>query len=563
MRHLALLGLAVTLVAGCQKKEAPSSSEPEFAYARITTTDMPVPARFGAALPTSLAEFERIDRYPPSGQFEMRLCSGSEDAQQKLLEALRAASARAGGDALDEKLETRFVNLFGFCNEEALCVWVARTLPKERPAVRRVLWRGGERCRNDHFEKLIDALAPPAEIVVDHAFASAFDYEDDGHHEPRPRPLSAAFQKAALTIAAGGDRHRARKIGVVLGHAEPKAAFAFANTLQTRAAPGQRPWFAIGLGDSPEPDARALFAAACREAELESETMCTVQAGERKKPASFDETVRDGELDVMAHAQKGAAERAAVVAALSACVADRQAPDFTRRSCLERLATIDRSVALAAAKGVKPAADSSLAEVTSSLIRFSEVGALRQQLAAWKLIPESAGAEIDAAITADGALTAAGRLLDFDVETGTFPNEHDVLLARLARFAGSDLDGVLFEEIPPPDDDGPYRLHAYLGNKRYQVAAQNLGDWYDLDTVLGLLNSMLRERGSEIRYVSLPTRDQMAKVIAGPATSLLEAHRQGVLRIETPGQAAKTGKEFEERVLEQLRSKGTNVVPIR
>jgi hypothetical protein len=562
MRELALLGLAVALVAGCQRKEAPSSGEPQFAYARITTTDMPVPARFSAPLPTSLAEFERVDRYPPAGQFEMRLCSGSDDAQQKLLAALHAASANAGGDALDEKLETRFVNLFGFCNEEALCGWVARALPKERPAVQRVLWRGGERCRSDDFEKLIEVLAPSAEVVVDHAFASAFDYEDLGHRERRPRPLSAAFQKAALKIAVGGDRHRARKIGVVLGNAEPKAAFAFAKTLQAQAAPKQGPWFAIGFRESPEPEARALFAAACREAEVVNDAMCPVNAGESERPASFDEAVRDGELDVMGHVQKGAAERAAVVAALSACVGDRHAPDFTRRGCLERLATIDRPVALAAAKGVKPAADSGLADVTSSLIRFSEVGALRKQLAAWKLMPESAGAEVDAALTADNALASAGRLLEFDVETGTFPNEHDVLLARLARFAGSDLDGVLFEEVPPPDDDGPYRIHAYLGNKRYQAEAQNLGDWYDLDTVLGLLNSTLRERGSEIRYVSLPTGDQMAKVIAGPATSLVEAHRQGVLRTEAPDQAAETGKEFEERVLEQLRSKGANV-PVR
>ena len=558
MRRLALLGLAAALAAGCHKKDAPSSPGPPFAYARITTTDMPVPARFSARLPTTLAEFERVDEYPPSGQFEMRLCSGSHDAQQMLLEALRAASAAAGGDTLGEELETRFVNLFGFCNEQALCAWVARTLPKERPAVQRVLWRGGERCRNGDFEKVIEALAPPAEFVVDHAFASAFDYDDEGHRKSRPGPLSAAFQRAALKIAAGGDRHRARKVGVVLGDAEPKAAFAFAKALQRQAAPQQRPWFAIGFGRSPDPEARALFAAACREAELVKDPMCTARAAERERPASFDESVRDGELDVVAYAKTGVAERGAVVAALNACVADRHAQDFTRRGCLERLAVIDRPAALAAAKATKPGADSRLADVTTSLLRFSEVGALRQKLVAWKLMPESADAKVDAALTADSALAAAGRLVDFDVETGTFPNQHDVLLARLARLAGSDLDGVLFEEVPPVGDDGAYRLHAYLGNRRYQTEAQNLEDWYDLDSVLGLLNSMLRERGSEIRYVSLPTGDQLAHVIAGPATSLLEAHRQGVLRIETPGQAATTGKDFEERVLEQLRSKGTN-----
>ena len=84
-----------------------------------------------------------------------------------------------------------------------MCAWVARTLPGERPAVRRVLWRGGQRCGSDDFEKVIEALAPPDELVVDHAFDSLLDFDDEGHRAPRPHRLSAAFQQAALKIAAG------------------------------------------------------------------------------------------------------------------------------------------------------------------------------------------------------------------------------------------------------------------------------------------------------------------------------------------------------------------------
>ena len=92
-------------------------------------------------------------------------------------------------------------------------------------------------------------------------------------------------------------------------------------------------------------------------------------------------------------------------------------------------------------------------------------------------------------------LRAAGLLVWFDVETGSFPNEHDALLRELGAAAAGDLAGVVFEEIAPKEgaSDGRYRLQAYADGRRWSVDAQDYGDWYDVDAVLRLANALLRD----------------------------------------------------------------------
>lgn len=147
-------------------------------------------------------------------------------------------------------------------------------------------------------------------------------------------------------------------------------------------------------------------------------------------------------------------------------------------------------------------------------------------------------------------LRAAGLLVWFDVETGSFPNEHDALLRQLGAAAAGDLAGVVFEEIAPKEGarNGRYRLQAYADGKRWSVDAENYGDWYDVDAVLLLGNALLRDRGSERRMLLLATEDQTAEVVVAPRAALAAALRDGLLDAGDAKQAQEIGRSAEEEM---------------
>jgi hypothetical protein len=158
------------------------------------------------------------------------------------------------------------------------------------------------------------------------------------------------------------------------------------------------------------------------------------------------------------------------------------------------------------------------------------------------------------ATTADDLLVGAGHGYWFDVETGTFPNEHDSLLRSLADTVRPALDGVVFEEIAPDidDEDGGYVLRAYVDGQRLETTAENLGDWYDVDAVLRLLDAVLHERRSDQRFVLLETMDQTATVVGGKAEVLRAALEAKLITTGDPKAAEALGKAFEDRVKASL-----------
>ncbi|AVP96349.1 hypothetical protein C7S18_03710 [Ahniella affigens] len=167
------------------------------------------------------------------------------------------------------------------------------------------------------------------------------------------------------------------------------------------------------------------------------------------------------------------------------------------------------------------------------------------------------------AVTADDLLVAAGHAIWFDVETGTFPNEHDSLLRSLARLITPTLDACVFEEVPPglDDESGPYVLNAYWAGKQYSGYAENLGDWYDLDAVLDLINRVVVDSGSTQRFVVLATGDQTAIVLAAPIDTIQRASQAGLIELADPSVAQALGKAAEAHVQAILERGGPAQTP--
>jgi hypothetical protein len=157
---------------------------------------------------------------------------------------------------------------------------------------------------------------------------------------------------------------------------------------------------------------------------------------------------------------------------------------------------------------------------------------------------------------ADDYLVRAGHAHWFDVETGTFPNEHDTLLRELAALAAPSLDGVVFEEVAPGIDDegGVYVLRAYVDGRMIETKAQNLGDWYDVDAVLRLLDAVVDARKAPERFVPLDTEDQTLTIVAARPDVLRAALAEGLIASGDARAAEALGKDFEATVRSRLES---------
>lgn len=152
-------------------------------------------------------------------------------------------------------------------------------------------------------------------------------------------------------------------------------------------------------------------------------------------------------------------------------------------------------------------------------------------------------------------LLAAGHAYWFDVETGTYPNQHDSLMRHLYSLTAPELDAAVFEELAPAleDESAPYELVAYVRGKKYRTFAENLGDWYDVDAVLRLMNAIVADQKSATRFVGLTTQDQTMTIVAASSTAIAAAAKQGLLELGDPSEAERLGKDFEVRALESLR----------
>jgi hypothetical protein len=263
------------------------------------------------------------------------------------------------------------------------------------------------------------------------------------------------------------------------------------------------------------------------------------------------------------------------------CVSDNKTKDWDRSSCLVRLARNDRARAstLAAellASGVIRKLDVAnlhavpkdmtadgveVAVEAKVLAEYPTLQTLEQRLKDVGLLPNTEREPSEAPpVTIEELLEAYGRYSNFDVETDSFPNQHDLLARDLAKLTDLDAQAIVFEEVAPPDSKSKasYQLRAYTSDYEYRVVAENLGDWYDVDAVLRLLDRLLADAGSELRMATLPTTDQGASVIAVPPAALAAAQRLGLLYTEPSSAPEQRGKAFDAKVLEYLQRHGAN-----
>jgi hypothetical protein len=92
----------------------------------------------------------------------------------------------------------------------------------------------------------------------------------------------------------------------------------------------------------------------------------------------------------------------------------------------------------------------------------------------------------------------------------------------------------------------PHLLAAYSKGRAFTLNIRYLGEWYDLETLLAGLNTILADRGSDLRYVTLdPHCVPCAKVVVGPGNGLIEAAFAGLIEVVDPFKELWTQRSFD------------------
>ncbi len=506
---------------------APQRWEEVVQYAPVRVTDSPAPARFGAPIPTVASDAWPASA-PPRAYVAHHLCANSDGMWKRVRDALDATPGSGSTEALGQ--------LVAGCGVTSC----PRALDRARKTqgqgrVHHVALYGLSQCPGQEVRALLDAPGVPGALVVDWALRTA---KDEADAWPR-------LDEALDAAIAAGDVMQTRLAAIMVGRHNKEAGTALLVSRHATAPASLKFSIAMGLVESAEPAARSIARQAC--ATQNPDPMCRPLPTVPEPGAPGVEDVEDSPLLAVDVVKSNPASRDNVVARLKAHVTpgDRLAVE-----ALRALVALDRAAAVAAARAL-PETDEALTPYTTALRRMPDTAQ------AMVLLKESCATTPDAAnlVLLVDWLEACGAAHLFDVETDTFPNEHDGLLFTLAALGGGAWREVLFEEDVPPSEDGaaPYTLHAYGWGKKYVTSAKNLGDWFDVASVVGLLNAMARDRGMTTRWIVLETWGQEAMVAAADEAWLKQAWKDGLLRPAMPGAAQEAGKEFEAVVLQKIR----------
>lgn len=463
-----------------------------FLYAKVAITQEPVPERYARPLPSEIPFTESTwDAAPPRSHVADHLCAGQPDMLRRAGEAMRrAVEAGHPGAGIGES----YAELVEWCEPSPRCDW-ARGLvldpaqsPALRDAARRVLAECGRPADADIFE----APGVPSHDVIEWWDKRSFS---EARTDPEPPP---SLVSAARAAAMAGDDEDVHDAVFAMSGSTPARKQALLDLAQVATTPRQRLSIASALPEE-DPDGRALMDRAC--AELPDDVQC------RHQRDDLDERLR------------------------------KAFPDAFSSQELEALATEPPPTS--------PEIAAERARVSQSLIAL---GLLRADA------PPSAHEGYEGEPVAATLLAASGHGWWFDAETDQWPNEHDSLARHLAALVAPELDDIVFAEEPPSVDDetAPYVVHAWSQGRRVSVQAANLGDWWDVDAVVGLVNTLLRERGSTQRVVIESDGGQGGTAVAGDAAALRAAVAEGLLTAAEPMASYRSGVAFERQVLEAL-----------
>jgi hypothetical protein len=292
-------------------------------------------------------------------------------------------------------------------------------------------------------------------------------------------------------------------------------------------------------------------------------------------------------------------------AALERC-AEGSEIRYQEANCLRELAGLDRqrAVAMVSADDRRGwGISSTITRYARILLRFPDEGQLENELMSFALIPAGPSPPVapgHAPVLPEEILEQRGRLASFNPGCSVRYCEHAPLMYQLIGLVSPELDDVVLEERWPAlesldlgsgprsvssridgmsfplhvaeNEDGSFDrdehdrlvaeiksarrqahvLTAYSKGRAYRLNIRNLGEWYDLETLLAGLNTLLADHGSDLRYATLdPHCVPCARVVVGPGQGLIDAAFAGLIEVTDPFHLLWTQRNFDAQKVRQ------------
>jgi len=306
--------------------------------------------------------------------------------------------------------------------------------------------------------------------------------------------------------------------------------------------------------------------------------------------ANMETAFRAGCFDLGEWLDRHGSDREGTLDALERCV-EKHEIRYREADCLREMAGLDRRRAVDWLRREERRGfgmSSTINRYARTLQRFPGEGRLETELSRLGLIPVAAKPKLVPGrhpVLSSEILESRARLHRFSPSCMPRYCEHAPTMYRLADLAGGRLDDVIIEErwpaleqvdlgsgphkvatsvggipvtfhITESDDDAgtfdrsrydqlrnavevardePHELRLYTDGKVYSLAVRRLGEFMNLEALVGGLNTILADRGSDWRLVTLaPHCIPCAQVAAGPRDGLVGATMQGLIEVVDP-----------------------------
>jgi hypothetical protein len=466
----------------------------------------------------------RLD-WIPNGptHLQQRLCRDGAPERERLLAAMHRAVV---GDEL-LGANDRFHFVIPGCDSEAerasLCDWLRRSVRAEPPGPVRVflLWKLFS-CATLEDAQLFTAPNAPDEAVV--AFL----------RKHRPDAYSTRLEAVVRRRVQAGEWKAARTAALAYGSRDdPRVAATLLELYAAARDPGLRHGLGLALQHQTDPKAFEVYASEWR------------VACERGRAAAAEHKRTGGSLH---------RHGLGYVIEPSSCDIDQLRP-------VPVPAPPQPRTALAGTLGAGPHLERHREALRcygleDGLLSVSLDGAgpLGSHAPLLRRMADFVRPELDALVLEE----VWPALDDFRFERG--PRDAWVFVERGGYHVRvGDLDGeadpeeigVVEEELGAALDE-PHFVDAWLDGQRFHFGIRALGRVYDVEALVGAMNTLLRARGSDLRFAVLEPSVPFAVVdlVVGPSTRLLDAVNAGAIAPGAPFAAARRGPDFSGRIPE-------------
>ncbi len=106
----------------------------------------------------------------------------------------------------------------------------------------------------------------------------------------------------------------------------------------------------------------------------------------------------------------------------------------------------------------------------------------------------------------------------FDAEVGIVPVDYDDLILQFAKNSNGKLKDIEVWMDADMDKDYHVQYQIFVSNndRIYIMSPKDIGDWYDIEMTLNLMNTIAKDANLKERFVLIKTGDQTVQILFGP-----------------------------------------------